>query len=433
MIERQYIQQAFAQLRHHPIISGVTVAGTALTLLLIMLVVMMQQVKTVPFAPESNRDRLLYAQWMSVGYTDPGSTGSSNGPMSAETAKELFQRLTTPEAVTVHAAFVMTRPASLPAQAGVAIDVLPTDDRFFRVFDLRFTEGKPFDEATFEAARPVAVITESTARALFGSSRGVVGREFLLSYAPYTVCGVVRDVSTLATTAYAQCWIPYTTDQTYHDNFNDYMGDFSATILAHRRSDFPRIREEANRRLDDFNRSIASTGNKVIGRNRPYDQEKQALTTGANIEPDVSAARRERVIIFGILLLVPAINLSSMTQSRLRQRIAEIGVRRAFGGTRGSILWQILVENFLVTLVAGVLGLLLSVAFAYGASTALFMRDYSSTLVTPTIDAGILIHLSTFLWALFFCFILNLLSTGLPAWRASRTDIVSALNGRLYN
>ena len=50
-----------------------------------------------------------------------------------------------------------------------------------------------------------------------------------------------------------------------------------------------------------------------------------------NLEPDLKAARRERVIIFIILLLVPAINLSSMTQSRLRQRVAEIGVRRAFG------------------------------------------------------------------------------------------------------
>jgi putative ABC transport system permease protein len=54
----------------------------------------------------------------------------------------------------------------------------------------------------------------------------------------------------------------------------------------------------------------------------------------ANIEPDVDQARRQRLIIFIILLIVPAINLSSMTQSRLRQRVAEIGVRRAFGSTR---------------------------------------------------------------------------------------------------
>ena len=43
----------------------------------------------------------------------------------------------------------------------------------------------------------------------------------------------------------------------------------------------------------------------------------------------MNAARRQRIVIFVILLIVPAINLSSMTQSRLRQRVSEIGVRRA--------------------------------------------------------------------------------------------------------
>lgn len=36
-----------------------------------------------------------------------------------------------------------------------------------------------------------------------------VGREFLLNHAPYTVSGVVKDVSTLANTAYAAVWVPY--------------------------------------------------------------------------------------------------------------------------------------------------------------------------------------------------------------------------------
>ena len=34
-----------------------------------------------------------------------------------------------------------------------------------------------------------------------------------------------------------------------------------------------------------------------------------------------------------------------MTQSRLRQRVAEIGVRRAFGSTRIEMVGQIVMEN----------------------------------------------------------------------------------------
>lgn len=47
---KQYFTQAWAQLRQQPLISTVSIAGTALAIFLIMLVVMMQQVKVAPFA-----------------------------------------------------------------------------------------------------------------------------------------------------------------------------------------------------------------------------------------------------------------------------------------------------------------------------------------------------------------------------------------------
>ena len=312
------------------------------------------------------------------------------------------------------------------------MDVKETDDDFWRVFDFAFTAGKPYDRATFDAGQPVAVITESVARLLFGTT-DVAGREFLLAHAPYRISGVVRDVSTLAETAYAQVWIPYTsTDQEGNTWEAGLMGMMSCTILARSRADFPAIREECDRRLAAFNQVIGEDGWKIFTRNRPYDQEKNAIAYAANWEPDLKAERRSRWIIFLILLIVPAINLSSMTQSRLRQRVSEIGVRRAFGSTRGELMGQILGENLIVTLLAGMVGLLLSLAFAYVGDSILFSQEYSATLNPPTVDASILIHLSTFLWALLFCFVLNLLSAGIPAWRASRMNIVEAIGGRLH-
>ena len=41
----------------------------------------------------------------------------------------------------------------------------------------------------------------------------------------------------------------------------------------------------------------------MIDRNRPYDQETQSISFAANLEPDLKAARRERVIIFIILII----------------------------------------------------------------------------------------------------------------------------------
>lgn len=428
---KQYFIQAWAQLRQQPLISTVSIAGTALAIFLIMLVVMMQQVKVEPFAPESNRDRFLHVKWMSITSKDWGD-GTSNGPMSARTARECFQALKTPEAVTVYSAFPASTPVSLPGQSATGVDLLQTDDVFWKVFDFSFIDGKPFDKATFDAGQPVAVITESVARLLFGTTE-VTGSEFLLSHAPYRVAGVVKDVSSLANSAYGQVWVPYTSTDITKDTWaEDYMGMMSCTMLAHSREDFPAIREETERRRQEYNTIIGKDGWELIYRNRPYDQEKNAIAFSANVEPDVDAARRQRIVIFIILLIVPAINLSSMTQSRLRQRVAEIGVRRAFGSTRMELMGQIISENLIVTLLAGVVGLLLSVAFAYLGNELFFAQEFSQTLNPPAVDASILLHASTFGWALLFCFVLNLMSSGIPAWKASRVGIVNALSGRLH-
>lgn len=114
---KQYFIQAWAQLRQQPLISAVSIAGTALAIFLIMLVVMMQQVKVVPFAPESNRDRFLHVKWMSISNSNWGD-GTSNGPMSAQTARECFQSLKTPEAVTIYTVFPISTPVSLAGQSG---------------------------------------------------------------------------------------------------------------------------------------------------------------------------------------------------------------------------------------------------------------------------------------------------------------------------
>ena len=67
-------------------------------------------------------------------------------------------------------------------------------------------------------------------------------------------------------------------------------------------------------------------------------------------------------IVIAILLFVPAVNLSGMTLSRMRRRMAEIGVRKAFGATGGELIRQVFFENLVLTLLAGIVGLALSYA-----------------------------------------------------------------------
>ena len=57
---KQYFKTVWSQLKQQPVISAVSIIGTALAIFLIMLVVMIQQVKVAPYTPESNRDRFLH-------------------------------------------------------------------------------------------------------------------------------------------------------------------------------------------------------------------------------------------------------------------------------------------------------------------------------------------------------------------------------------
>ena len=420
-------KQTFQQLREQPLISIVSIVGTAFSLFLIMLVVMIQQVKVAPYAPESNRDRMLHVKFGSVQQGE----GSGNGPLAISTINTIYKKMKTPEAVTTYM-YPTKQLLSMDGTKSLTADVELTDADFWRVFNFCFIDGKPYSEADFKAGIALAVIDKTTARQLFGTGTGVAGRQFKLKHIPYKVSGVVNDVSTLATSSYAQIWIPYTTDKeacdmTWEDNI---MGYFSVTILAHSKADRAKVHDEADANLNKFNLTIKDKGIKLISRNRPYDTEKESIDFGANIEPDVAAQHRMQWITFIILLIVPAVNLSSMTHSRLRQRLSEIGIRRAFGCTRWSIANQILTENMIVTLCAGILGLLLSIACAYCFNASLFTPLYTNYSNAPLVNISILLHLSTFGYALTFCFVLNLLSTGIPAWHACRTSIINDLNGR---
>ena len=77
-------------------------------------------------------------------------------------------------------------------------------------------------------------------------------------------------------------------------------------------------------------------------------------------ELDYAKILREMGVWLLLLLLVPALNLSGMIASRMEWRLPEMGVRKAFGATRGRLFAQIIWENLLLTVLGGVLGLLIS-------------------------------------------------------------------------
>ena len=424
---RQYIQQALFHLRENPVITWVSVVGTALAICMIMVVVITIRVRVADCEPEVNRSRSLYVSNMSYRQKGDTSGNSANASMSVQTGRECFKPLTTAERVTLVSQIDRVR-VSLPAGAKTAADLIETDEDFWHVFRFRFLDGAPFTEADFQSGLPRAVLCASVARKLFGRT-DIAGEHIRLNQVDYQVSGVVADVSTLADDCYGQVWIPYTSGQSESMSWgHNLMGNMKAVILARDASDFPAIRRECEQLRQKYNAGLGEL--EVFYRGQP-DARFAHLYRAWYEEPDVQGVVLRYAAVFLILLVVPAINLSSMTHSRMRKRMAEIGVRKAFGATSAELVNQVFVENLLLTLAAGLLGLLLSFGATYllegflfgGSGTAFYKGEIS-------LSAGTLLSPWVFLAALAFCLVLNLLSAMLPAWRASRMNITDAINQR---
>lgn len=417
---KSLFQQAWYDMRHQPVIGVVTVIGTALSIFLIMIVVMMQAVKVEPFAPESNRGRILYGKYLHLKWEN-GADGSSSADYP--TQERLYSDLKSAETTSIYTSSGRTS-MGVPGKAPVMRYMKYTDGNFWKVFDYRFIAGAPYDEDTRQGR--FAVINESVARELFGTT-DVVGKEILINDWPMPICGVVADASPLARESFSEVFLPFNDNRKQPGN-NHFGWDIFSAILARSADDFPAIRAEVQARKQAFNRELQDEGIEMVDHHSPFTQEEVLTLIGSNNDPSADSDRRDRYIIYAILLLVPAINLSTMTQSRLRRRRSEIGVRRAFGATRWEIIRNLLAENLIVTLAGGLVGLLLSALMGYFLSDMLFGMMYMSNHID--VSWGMILNWKVFLTALLFCFVLNLLSSGIPAWRASRVNPVDAINSR---
>ena len=126
------------------------------------------------------------------------------------------------------------------------------------------------------------------------------------------------------------------------------------------------VKAQVEKRYEMLQSDLSKDNKRVVYHGQPYTTEEVGEGGyGSNNGPDIEQSRLLDYIVYGIIILLPAINLSSMTRSRLRHRVSEIGVRRAFGAKRSAIIRQILGENLIITMVGGLIGMVVSIIFMY--------------------------------------------------------------------
>lgn len=423
------IKQTFASMRQQPLLTGLSIAGTALAICLIMIVMMTREVKIVDYGNEPNRSRTLY---VSAYHKAKGAGGHSySSSLESDMAQGVFAKMKTPEKVAFFSYMIIAPlDASIQGRDNVSAQTKAVNADFFDVFPLDFVEGQPFTKEECNSNMQIAILTKSVARKIFGQETGLKGKTFLLANHEYRVAGIVKDVTSMLQSAYAEIWVPFNVAQAEQHPLaatNLYTAyNTSVAIMAKSKADFPKIRAEVKRLLAAYNKSISPDTLEFVG--QPDDIETATNREWANEMPDMKSIHLRYLLIFAILLIVPAINIASMTQSRLRQRREEIGVRRAFGAKKRTILSQVMIESLVQTILASILGLIMCFIICGCASEFIFQEgSFFGITHEITFDASVLFSPEIYGWAILFCLVLNILSSVVPAWRACRANIVESL------
>jgi putative ABC transport system permease protein len=198
----------------------------------------------------------------------------------------------------------------------------------------------------------VAIVTKALATALYPNQKSVIGKSIYSGNGddatPIRIVGVIDSL--VSPWGYAS-WGGSNADGHQsvifpvrnHQPYNVY----AVRTEPSQRAQVMKAAEKALLTITPGRMLSSNTDMDKIRDDRYRGEKKMALTL---------------IIVIALLLLITAAGIVGMASLWVSQRRKQIGVRRALGATRGDILRHFLTENFLITSMGIVVGILLTVA-----------------------------------------------------------------------
>jgi putative ABC transport system permease protein len=213
---------------------------------------------------------------------------------------------------------------------------------------LLILRGRYFDAADMEMRSKVCLITTPLADKVFGQVNPV-GGSLRMGELTFTVIGVFRErVETFGLSEIQEnsVIIPFTL-------MKYYTGMEVVRLLdaqAARAEDVPSVERQVGRLLRS--RHPAEAEYKV-----------QTLTAILGAARNISLALTIVLIIIAfIALLISGIGIMNIMLVTVTERTREIGIRKAIGAARREILYQFLIESFMISGGGAVIGILIGIA-----------------------------------------------------------------------
>ena len=411
-------------MREERLFSGIYIVGTALAIAFTMVIAVVYYAKLADIAPEVNRSRTVYVKGMAKRAVNDTLRWEPTN-YTATQVKEWLYTLKSAEVVsaTVNGSRYTSDRQYLKCDNHKLVPVVTrmVDANFFKVYQFHFVYGRPFtqeeclNDSYYKAHAAVpAVISRDIAEQAFGKDVDPVGKTLNYGFL-IRIVGVIEPTSSIMEESFGQLFLAL--DQEAERVIVVLKEGCTVKDLEKELAEIARKRSVSDK---EYDYSIIST---LL----PHAQMKMSEDGVALPWSSIFKSFFPKVFV---LLLVPALNLSGLVAARMRRRVAEMGVRKAFGAKRRTLLTQVIAENLVLTLCGGFVGLVITWLLLYVFRSWLFFAvgNTAFTLPEPTVDGEMLFSPVIFVIGLVVCIVLNLMAALIPAWLSLRNPIVESMN-----
>ena len=283
-----------------------------------------------------------------------------------------------------------------------------TTPSYYEINGLQLAAGRFLKNSDLINSSRVCILGPSALDALVGYT-DCVGEEISLDGLRYTIVGVLGKSDSLMYSAYGEnvIYVPYTAMMRQFPNMTESISTFYATAPE-------------GTPMKDAEASVRSFLKERVG----YDEwgnENFYVYSMDVMEGAMDNVTNVLAILLGgiasISLIVGGIGIMNIMLVTVTERTREIGIRKAIGANRGTILRQFLLEAVVLCMMGCLIGIFLSWCILQLASVVVADMSMAFDLDTKVV-----------LIAVVFCFAIGVIFGLYPANKAAKMKPIDALH-----
>jgi putative ABC transport system permease protein len=282
-------------------------------------------------------------------------------------------------------------------------------DEFDKIQPIEIVYGRYLNQMDFDYGTPNIVIGYDNAEVLFGKPEKAIGKEVSLRNKKAIVVGVVKKQGK----SFVDGW--------EFDKSIVLSYKFMKQMLFNERWNNPKIIIKGPDDMSsDALKDELKGAMRSIRRLGPTEEDDFALNAISDFSKSVSNLFGSVNLggwLIGLLsLIVGAFGIANIMFVTVRERTPIIGLKKAIGAKRRTILMEFLLESALICIIGGLIGIILVVILAQLLSSAFNFPIFVSTQILGL--------------AIFICIAIGMLAGIIPAMIASKMDPVVAIRSK---